>query len=98
MSGGRSKRLSVLMIDFTPILPALQPPVVSLPSVTFIVSVQLSSLILMSVNTTPLLYHLPLHPVTVTTSQPPRSALRCVPLIDNCLTFPLVLPQPKTHS
>ena len=39
--------------------------------------------------------HLPLHPVTVTTSQPPRSAFRCVPLTDRCFTFPLVLPQPK---
>ena len=47
---------------------------------------------------TPLPYHLPLHPETVTTSQPPRSALRCVPLTDSCFTFPLVLPQPKTHS
>ena len=47
---------------------------------------------------TPLPYHLPLHPVTVTTSQPPRSALRCVLLTDSCFTFPLVLPQPKTHS
>ena len=36
--------------------------------------------------------------VTVTTSQPLRSALRCVPLTDSCFTFPLVLPQPKTHS
>ena len=44
-----------------------------------------------------LAYHLPLHPATVTTSQPPRSALRCVPLTDSCFTFPLVLPQPKTH-
>ena len=55
---------------------------VSLPSLTF---------------TTPLPHHLPLHPVTVTTFQPPRSALRCVPLPDGCFTFPLVLPQPKTH-
>ena len=47
---------------------------------------------------TPLPYHLPLHLVTVTTSQPPRSALRCVPLTDSCFTFPIVLPQPKTHS
>ena len=31
-------------------------------------------------------------------SLPPRSALRCVPLTDSCFTFPLVLPQPKTHS
>ena len=35
--------------------------------------------------------HLPLHPVTVTISQPPRSALRRVPLTDSCFTFPLVL-------
>ena len=61
----------------------------------FTISVQLSSLTLTSVNT-PLPYHLPLHPVTVTTSQPPRSALRCVPLTDSCFTFPLVLLQPKT--
>ena len=47
---------------------------------------------------TPLPYHLPLHPVTVMTSQPPRSALRCVPLTDSCFTLPLVLPQPKTLS
>ena len=51
----------------------------------------------LSVNT-PLPYHLPLHPVTVKTSQPPRSAFRCVPLTDSCFTFPLVLPQTKTHS
>ena len=70
------------MIDFHPIRPAVQPPVVSLPSLTF---------------TTPLPHHLPLHPVTVTTFQHPRSALRCVPLPDGCFTFPLVLPQPKTH-
>ena len=75
MNGGRSKWSSVFVIDFHPILPALQPPV-----------------------NTPLPYHLPLHPVTVTTSQPPRSPLRCVPLTDSCFTFPLVLPQPKTHS
>ena len=81
--------------DFHPILPALQPPVVSLTSLTFTISVQLSSLTLTSVNT-PFPYHLPLHPVTVTTSQPPRSALRCVPLTDSCFTSPLVLPQPKT--
>ena len=31
----------------------------------------------------------------MTTSQPPRSALRCVPLRDSCFTFPLVLLQPK---
>ena len=74
-NGGRSKWSSVFVIDFHPILPALQPPV-----------------------NTPLPYHLPLHPVTVTTSQPPRSALRFVPLTDSCFTFPLVLPQPKTHS
>ena len=60
------------MIDFHPILPALQPHV-----------------------NTPLPYHLPLHPVTVTTFQPPRSALRCVPLTDSCFTFPSVLPQPE---
>ena len=44
------------------ILPALQPPGLSLPSLTFTISVQLFSLTLTSVNTTPLLYHLPLHP------------------------------------
>ena len=33
-------------------------------------------------------YYLPLHPLTVTTSQPPRSALCCVPLRDSCFTFP----------
>ena len=43
-----------------------------------------------------------LHPVTVTTSQPPRSALRCVPLVtDSCFTFSLTAashsPRPKTH-
>ena len=68
------------MIDFHPILPALQPPLVSLPSLIFTVSIQLSSITLTTFNTTPPPYHLPLHPVTVTTSQPPRSALRCVPL------------------
>ena len=35
---------------------------------------------------------------SVTTSQPPRSALRCVPLTDSCFTFPSVLLQPETHS
>ena len=85
------------MIDFHPILPALQPLVVRLPSLTFTISVQFSSLTLTSVNT-PLPYHLPLHPVTLTTSQPPRSALRCVPLTASRFTFPLVLLQPKTHS
>ena len=60
-------------------------------------SVQLFSFTLTSVNTL-LPYHFPLHPVTVTTSQPPSSALRCVPLTDSCFTFPLVLLQPKTHS
>ena len=64
----------------------------------FTVSVHLSSLTLTSVNMTPLPYHLPLHPVTMTTSQPPRSVLRCVPLTDSCFTPPLVFPQPKTHS
>ena len=44
---------------------------------------------------TPLPLHLRLHPVTVETSQPPRSPLRCVPLTDSCFTFPLVLPQQK---
>ena len=34
MSGERSKWSSVFVIDFHPILPALQPPVVSLPSLT----------------------------------------------------------------
>ena len=75
MNGRRIKWLLVFVIDFHPILPALQPPV-----------------------NTPLPYHLPLHPVTVTISQPPRSALCCVPLTDCCFTLPLVLPQPKTHS
>ena len=75
MNGRRLKWLLVFVIDFHPILPALQPPV-----------------------NTPLPYHLPLHPVTVTISQPPRSALCCVPLTDRCFTLPLVLPQPKTHS
>ena len=100
MSRERLKWSSVFIIDFHPILPALQPPVVSLPSLTFTISDQLSSLTLASVNTTPLpyyTYHLPLHPVTVTTSQPPRSALRWVPLTDTCFIFPLVLPRPKTH-
>ena len=102
--GGKNERRKIKVIvgfyDRLPsiILPALQPPVVSLPSLTCTVSIQLSSLILMSVNTTPLLYHLSLHPVTVTTSQSPRSALRCVPLTDSYFTFPFVLPQPKTHS
>ena len=73
MNGGRSKWSSVFVIDFHPILPALQPPV-----------------------NTPLPYHFPLHPVTVTTSQPPRSALRCVPLTDSCFTFPLILAQPRS--
>ena len=54
-------------------------------------------LTLTSVNT-PLPYHLPLHPVTVTTSQPPRSALHCVPLTDSYFKFPLVLLQSKAHS
>ena len=54
------------MIDFHPILPALQPHV-----------------------NTPLPYHLPLHPVTMTTSQPPRSALRCVPPHRQLLHIPL---------
>ena len=53
-------------------------------------SVQLSSFTLTSVNTR-LPYHFPLHPVTMTTSQLPSSALRCVPLTDSCFTFPLVL-------
>ena len=70
------------------ILPSLQSPVVSLPSLTFTISVQLSSLTLTSVST-PLPYHLPLHPVTVTTSQPPRSALRCVPPHRQLLRIPL---------
>ena len=77
------------MIDFHPIHPALQPPVVSLPSLTFIISGQLSSFTLTIMNKTPLPYHLPLHPVTVTTSQPPRSALRCVPPHRQLLHIPL---------
>ena len=71
----------------------------SKPSVTFTVSIQLSSLALTSVNTTPttpLPYHLPLHPVTMTTSQPTGSALRCVPLIDSCI--PLGSSSLKTHA
>ena len=98
------------MIDFHPILPALQPRawrqwcrVVTskwerrAELKWFTVSVHLSSLTLTSVNMTPL----PLHPVTMMTSQPPRSVLRCVPLTDSCFTPPpppLVFPQPKTHS
>ena len=73
--GGKNERRKIKVIDFHPILPALQPHV-----------------------NTPFPYHLPLHPVTMMTSQPPRSALRCVPLTDSCFTFPFVLPQPKTHS
>ena len=79
----RRSRRGGNVIDFHRILPALQPPVTSLPNLTFTVSIQLSSLILTSVNTIPLPHHLPLHPGTVTTSQPPRSALRCVPLTDS---------------
>ena len=45
MNGGRSKWSSVFVINFHPILPALQPHV-----------------------NTPLPYHLPLHPMTMTTS------------------------------
>ena len=66
--GGKNERRKIKVIvgfhDRLPsiILPALQSPVVSLPSLTFTISVQLSSLTLTSVNTTPLLYHLPLHP------------------------------------
>ena len=64
----------------------------SKPSVTFTFSIQLSSLALTSVNTTPttpLPYHLPLHPVTMTTSQPTGSALRCVPLPRRLFHIPL---------
>ena len=67
------------------------------PGLTFTDAIQLSFLPLTSVNTTPLPYHLPLYPVTVTTSET-RSAIRCVPLKDSCFTFPLVLPQLNTHS
>ena len=41
----------IFVIDFHPILPALQPPVVSLPTLTLTISVQLSSLNLVGVNT-----------------------------------------------
>ena len=67
--------------------PPPPPTVVSRLGLTFIVSIQLSFLTLTSSNMAPLPCHQPLHPVTVTTSQPPR-----------CFTLPLVLIQPKTHS
>ena len=100
--GGKNERRKIkVIVGFRDRLPSdsssSPTPCHQLPNLTFTISVQLSSLTLTSVNT-PLPYHLPLHPVTVTTSQPPRSALRCVPLTDSCFTFPLVLPQPKTHS
>ena len=99
--GAKNERRKIKLISFRDRLPSdsssSPTPVVSLLSLTFTISVQLSSLTLTRVNT-PLPYHLPLHPVTVTTSQPSRSAFRCVPLTDSCFTFPLVLPQPKTHS